>query len=194
MPFLKRRGTHVKTDDIIDIALRSGSFFETSLDQLVAANGMIYSIFQTGSNPVLFFGRELSYDGVGVNAFVNKDFTYTGGTLFTDFNSPNDINPKASTSSFLIGATVTDEGIFSRAPKYIYGNTSVQGRGSPTQAIDKESPQMIKPNSQLLFILKSRDINNPQNIASHVKFIEPSSIPGLVFENGTFKLYNGELL
>jgi len=143
---------------------------------------------------VIFYGRRLSFSGIGVNAYIYRDPVYTGGAPASiEINNANDINPKTEFSSFVTEATITDNGVLSRAPVYIYGNESNQGKGSSLEAID--DPQIMPPNSVYLFVLENRDQTSAQDFASIVQFVEPDKIPGLVLdENGEFVSYTGEEL
>lgn len=188
---------HKSLEEIIDICKRQGFAFEASADfsgaNAIPAGGSSKIIFTTGSRPVIFYGRRLSFSGVGVNASIYRDSAYSGGTVSIDVNNANDINPQAALSSFISGATVTDDGILTRAPVYIYGNESNQGKGESLEAID--DPQIMPPNSTYLFVLENRDLSSAQDIASIVQWAEPDKIPGLVLdENGNFSSYTGELL
>lgn len=188
---------HTFLSEIIDICKLQGAAFEASVDlsgvSAIPAGESVKTVFVTGSKPVIFYSRKLSYSGDGVNAYLYRDPSYTGGTEAIDINNPNDINPQANESIFLSGATVTDDGIASRAPVYVYGNTSVQGRGEVLEVID--SPQLMAPNSTFLFVLENRDTTNPQDVSSVVEFVEPDRIPGIVLNSdGTFNRYNGKLL
>lgn len=188
--------THRALDEVVDITKRKGLAFEASADysgvDAIAADGKSEVIFVTGSKPVIFYSRRLSFAGVGVNAYIYRDPVYTGGTVSIETNNANDVNPAPPLSSFISGATVTDDGILSRAPVYVYGNASIQGKGAVLEVID--DPQLMLPNSTYLFVLKNRDINKPQDIASIVQWVEPSRIPGLIIQNGAFVAYNGESL
>ncbi|AUG84885.1 hypothetical protein Athena1_0040 [Vibrio phage Athena1] len=189
---------HKSLEEIIDICKRQGLAFEASADfsgaNSISAGESSKIIFITGSKPVIFYGRRLSFSGVGVNAYIYRDPVYTGGTPATiEVNNANDINPKTELSSFVIGATITDDGVLSRAPVYIYANESRQGKGLALESID--DPQLMPPNSVYLFVLENRDQTSAQDFASIVQFVEPDKIPGLVLdENGNFVSYTGEEL
>lgn len=185
-----------KLEEVVDIAKRQGLAFESSADfsgvNEIAANETSKIVFVTGSKPVIFYSRRLSFSGVGVNAFIYRDPVYTGGTVSIDINNANDVNPATPLSSFISGATVTDDGVLSRAPVYVYGNESIQGKGAVLEVID--DPQLMLPNSTYLFVLKNRDVNNPQDIASIVQWVEVDRISGLIIQNGNFVSYNGASL
>ena len=183
---------HMATEEVIDIANRQGVLFELSVDFTLTAGAFLKSVFKTGSKPVVFISRKVSFNGDGVNAFVYKNPTYTGGAKVDTYN-PNDINKKIETAEFLSGATVTDDGLQSRANKYVFGSDANQGKGGILQLIDLNEPQLILPNSELLFVIENRDAAN-QKIASHVKWIEPDNIPGLIIQDGEFVDYDGVTL
>lgn len=181
-------------NEVIEIARFQGVSFEGSADfsgaNAIPAGGSIKTIFITGDKPVIFYSRKLSYAGDGINAYLYRDPTYTGGVALIDINNPNDINPQESQCTFLSNATVTDDGIVSRATVYVYGNQSVQGRGEVLEVID--SPQLMGPNSTFLFVLENRDGSNVQDVSSIVEWSEVDKIPGLIIQNGAFVAYNGE--
>lgn len=184
---------HISTEEIIDICKRQGLAFEASLETSVAANGLLKTVFVTSDKPVIFYSRKVSYDGEGLNGYVYRDPVFTGGTETIEITNPNDINPQANESIFLSGATVSNDGVLSRARVPVFANTSVQGKGESLEIID--DPQIIPPNSNTLFVIENRDINNPQTIASIVQWVEPTRIPGIILNSdGTFNRYNGKLL
>lgn len=189
--------SHKSLEEIIDICKRQGFAFEASVDfsgaQEIAGGESSKVIFITGSKPVIFYSRRLSFSGVGVDAYIYRDPIYSGGSVSIDINNANDINPQTELSSFISGATVTDDGILTRAPVFIYGNESNQGKGAVLEVIDE--PQLMLPNSTYVFVLENRDANAAQDVASIVQWAEPDKIPGLVLdENGEFVTYTGELL
>lgn len=184
---------HVSMDEVIDICKRQGLAFESSVDVSIPSGGSLKTVFVTGSKPVVIHSRRVSYDSDGLNAFIYREPVYTGGSVTIEVNNPNDINPQPSQCSFISGATVTNDGIQSRAPVYVYGNTSKQGKGESLELI--EDPQIVPPNSEVLFVLGSRDSTGAQQVASIVEWIEPDRIPGIVLDdNGDFVRYSGRQL
>ena len=175
--------------ELLDIWERQGYVFEASTVTSIAAGASNKTIFVAGSRPVILFDRQLSYDGVGVNAAIFRSPTYTGGTLVTEINNANDIIAQANTANIYSGATVTADGIQTRSVRYIFGTTSNQGAGDALRAI--QSPQLLLPGAVLNLVLTNRDTNAAQNIASHLRWAEPPTIPGLVIQNGQFVSYNG---
>ncbi|QMP81721.1 hypothetical protein [Vibrio phage XM1] len=188
---------HKSLEEIIDICKRQGFAFEASADfsgaQEIAGGESSKVIFITGSKPVIFYSRRLSFSGIGVNAYIYREPVYSGGSASIDINNANDINPQTELSSFISGATVSNDGILTRAPVFVYGNESIQGKGAVLEVID--DPQLMLPNSTYVFVLENRDTNNPQDIASIVQWAEPDKIPGLVIDDeGNFASYTGEEL
>ena len=181
---------HVSTEEIIDICKRQGRAFEGSAEFASTGNDIFKTVFTTGENPVILYSRKISFSEDGVNAYLYRNPTYTGGTA-AEVNNPNDINPQDPTASIVVGATVTDDGILSRAPVYVFGNDSNQGNGSVLQVID--NPQHLPPNSDFLLVIESRDAA-AQEIASVIEWCEPERIPGLSIVDGSFVRYSGKLL
>ena len=183
---------HITTDEIIDVCKRQGVAFEVSVDLTLAGNGTLKTVFITGERPVIFYSRKISYNGSGINALIYRDPVYTGGTELLDINNPNDINGATPLSKLISGATITDDGILSRAPVYVFGSTTNSSEGESLQTVD--DPQIIPPNSTILLVFESRD-SQSQDLAAIAQWVEPTRIPGLVLNNdGTFDRYNGKSL
>lgn len=178
--------------DLLDIWERQGYVFEASAQFTLASSASNKTIFVAGNRPVIIFDRQLSYDGVGVNAAIYRAPVYTGGTLFTEINNANDVNAQSNTVNLYTGATVTSDGIQTRSIRYVFGSTSVQNRGVALSAI--QSPQLLLPGAVLNLVLTNRDTNATQTVASHLRWAEPPSIPGLVIQNGQYVSYNGVTL
>lgn len=186
--------------ELIDIWERAGYVYEISVEYTLLASGKSLNVFVAGSRPCMLFSRQVSYNGVGINAFIYRNPTYTGGTPLTwgneGYENPNDIIAHAGLSTIISDPTIAvepdDYGTLTRSPRYVFGNESVQGRGAPIQLI--ESPQLVLPGQEILLILENRDINNAQDLSSHFRWAEPPSIPGLVIQNGVYKAYNGATL
>ena len=175
--------------ELLDIWERQGYVFEASAQFTLAGGASNKTIFVAGARPVILFDRQLSYDGEGVNAAIFRAPTYTGGTLVTEINNANDIIAQTNTGNLYTGATVTVDGIQTRSIKYVFGNATNTGRGDALSVIS--SPQLILPGAVLNLVLTNRDTNTTQVVASHLRWAEPPTIPGLVIQNGQFVSYNG---
>lgn len=70
-----------------------------------------------------------------------------------------------------------------------FGSSSNQSQGSTLQVIG--TPQWVAPNSTILLEFVNRSSNEIQNVASHLRWIEPDNIPGLDVEN---RIYQGVAL
>ena len=68
----------------------------------------------------------------------------------------------------------------------------MQGRGEVLEVID--DPQIIPPNSTVLFIIENRSSTSSQDVSSIVQWCEPERIPGLSIVDGSFVRYSGKLL
>lgn len=183
---------HITTEEIIDVCKRQGFAFESSVDLTIGAGESLKTVFKVGSKPVILYSRRLCYSGEGINAYVYRDPTYTGGVESVAINNPNDINPIANESVFLSDADITNDGTLSRAPVYAFSNISQQGQGALLESI--EDPQKIPPNAEILFVLENRDAQS-QQLSSIIQWVEADRIPGLVLnDDGTFNRYNGKQL
>lgn len=183
---------HITTDEIIDVCKRQGVAFEVSVDLTLAGNGTLKTVFITGERPVIFYSRKIGYNGSGINALIYREPVYTGGTESLDINNPNDINGAIPLSKLVSGATITGDGILSRAPVYVFGSTTNSNEGESLQTVD--DPQIIPPNSTILLVFESRD-SQSQDLAAIAQWVEPTRIPGIVLnDDGTFDRYNGKTL
>lgn len=180
---------HVMLDEIIDICKRKGQGFETSVEASLAAGDSLKTIFVTGSKPVIFYSRKISYDGVGINTRLYREPEYTGGSQTIEAYNANDGNPANSESVFISGSTINNDGTLTRAPVNVFGNSSNQGKGDALQVIDE--PQKMMPGRTFNFVLENRDTNNPQTVFSIVGWVEADRIPGWIIQNGNFVAYNG---
>lgn len=185
---------HVSLEEIIGIAERQGYGYEASvLDVSIPAGDTLKTIFITGSRPVIFYSRRISYDSEGINAYIYRDPVYTGGTESIDVNNANDIVFHDEGSVFLSSANVTDDGVLTRSPVPVHGNTSNQGKGNVLQSID--TPQLMLPNRTFNFVIENRDSQSAQLIGSLVQWVEPVNIPDLELdESGNFVAYRGPIL
>lgn len=182
----------ITLEDIVEVCRMQGKVFEASRELSIAASAHAKSILVSGYTPIILFSREIGFDGVGVNAFVYRDPVYTGGTPETTIRNPNDINPQNVKSSLIVGATITDDGVETRMPRYLFASTSNQSAGVPIQTI--ATPQLVMPGKSLMFDLVNRDTNATQQVTAAISWAEPDNIPGLVIENGQFVSYNGVAL
>lgn len=176
----------------IDEWERQGVVFEASaiLSLVAGANqsetitptdaGYSFASFKATTKPVVLFSRDISFDGSGVFAYVLRDPEHTGGTDFTSINNANDIKPKEATVEIkigILGANISNVGVISRMPRFVFGNQSNQGNGGILQTI--ETPQYIAPNDELLLVFKNYSTSNAQKVASHLRWAEPDRIPQL---------------
>lgn len=148
---------------------KNGSEHEASVYlTAVAAGANNDTIFQVGSLPVSIKARVVSYTGAGVEGNIFEAPSYTGGTPLALYNATS-INPIASLSSVLEGATVTVNGTQAFASTHSIGNTSNQGQGSTGSVLGSE--KILKPNTDYLFRLTSLD-TQPEDISSFVSWYE----------------------
>jgi hypothetical protein len=184
---------HIDTNQVIDIAFRQGFAFEASAEITLAGGDVSEVVFTTGSKPVILYSRQVSYEADGINFDVYRDPDFSGGST-TDIEvlNSNDINPGSPECYFTTGATITDQGVKSRATIYSFGNDSNSGNGGALQVIG--TPQILAPNSSILLIAENRDTQQ-NDFASIVRWVEVDRIPGLVVDsNGNFIRYNGKTL
>lgn len=142
--------------------------------------GYSFTAFKATTKPVVFFSRQVSYNGDGFYAYAMRGASYTGGTLVTEINNANDIDPLEPTVEIVTGipgANISDIGVYSRMPKFVFGNASNQGNGGALQTI--ETPQYIAPGDTLLLVFKNVSTSNVQKVASHLRWAEPDRIPFL---------------
>ena len=177
------------TSTLIDLWERAGYVFESSSESLVGGGDNYDLIFTTGSRPVVLFGESVSYNGEGFNILIYRDPVYTGGTPVVEINNPNDVNPANNTCGIIGGATISNAGTLTRAPKYVFGNPTNQGQGGTLEVV--QSPQIILPNKELLIRIVNRDSAN-QDIASHLRWAEPPYIQDYTINDaGEFVSYKG---
>lgn len=182
---------HMCTDEIIDICKRNGTSFEASREVTLSAGATAYSIFKTASKPVIFYARGFGFDGVGINAFIYANPTYSDiGTESNRIRNPNGINGTLPTVRLFAEPTITDFGTETRAASYLFGGTSNQSSGETIQTI--VSPQYILPNKEILLFFTNRSTNSSQKVTAMIEWCEPERIQGLVINSdGTFNRYNG---
>lgn len=209
--------SHLDTKDTIDILQRQGLTFDISSrltltagvdggtnDEIVLGDaGYTFTGFRTGSKPVLFFSRKISYDDVGVIAYIYRDPTFVGGTpggtILDDFRNDNDINPSASQVIMNTGliadgsvGSISDIGDETFKRQFVFGNTSNQGSGDFIETLDRAL--LAKPNTQYILVFKNISESGVQVVGSHLSWAEPDHIPGLIIQNGEFVAYNGAKL
>lgn len=182
---------HMHTDEIIDVCKRNGTAFEAAREVVLTGGGSAYSIFKTGSKPVIFYARGFGFSGIGINTFIYSDPTYSNiGTESDRIRNPNDINGVTTTVRLFAEPVITDNGTETRAASYIFGGNSQQSAGEKIQSI--HSPQYILPNKELLLVFTNRDTNSSQNVTAMIEWCEPERIQGIILNgDGTFNRYNG---
>lgn len=187
----------VTIEDVRNICEVSGVAFETSAEISIGSSSDHYTLIYTGNKPFILYERKVSYDGEGFNAFIYRDpiiANITGGTLLegSSFQNSNDFIDEESGITITVDVTVPDgsEGELTRRPEYVFGNTSNQSQGDALQLIG--TPQMVPADKYLLLRLQNRD-NSSQSLASHLRWLEPSNIPGIELVNGEWT-YRGVAL
>ena len=175
--------------ELVNICERQGVAFQASAEFSLASGSPIETMFRTGSKPVIIYSRKISYDGAGLNAKLYRDAASSNGTIIESF-STNDLIQNDAQSGFYSGATITVSGEETRAPSFIFGNSSNQGQGAALQAIDE--PQIIPANSEYRFVLESR--SGTQTVASQVEWCELDNIEGLSNSSGEWEYVGEDLL
>jgi hypothetical protein len=186
-------------DDMLFDWMLAGYVFEASAEFSIPANGESINIFTSGDRPVILFSRVLSRDGVGVDAYIYRDPVFTGGIPVTwendGYQNSNDINPKSGLveiTQLPVLTTPGNYGTLTRSPIRIFANTSNQGKGDYIDVI--ESPQLLLPNKSICLRLKNRETSSVQKIASHLRWVEPRTMPDLSIIDGVFKGYTGRVI
>lgn len=179
----------ITVDQIISICERQGFAFEASINFDLPTATPRVTFFKTGDKPVILYARRVSFDGDGVDAYIYRNAEFTGGGAAESY-SVNDLIQEDAQSVITGGATEVSAGVLTRAPVYIFGNTSNQSQGAVLQAID--SPQIMPPNTVYRLVLDGRA--GTQSVASHLSWCEPSRVAGLVFKDGVWEYIGEELL
>ena len=176
-------------DELVNICERQGFAFQASAEFTLSSSSPIETMFRTGDKPVIIYSRKISYDGAGLNAKLYRNATSIGGTMIESF-STNDLVQHDAQAGFYSGATIINYGEETRAPSFIFGNSSNQGQGGALQAIDE--PQIIPPNSEYRFLLEGRA--GSQAVASQVEWCELENISGLSNASGEWEYVGEDLL
>jgi hypothetical protein len=150
-----------------DLNAKYGKQQEASTTLQLAGLASNYTLFITGSLPVILKGREISYTGEGVLADIYREPVYTGGSV-VDTHNANDINPVAPQVRIWTGITVTNNGILRFATRPSLGNTSNQGKGGN---VALGSDRILRPNSVYLLVLTSTD-SQQQTVSSFLTWYE----------------------
>lgn len=182
----------IRLDDIVEICRMQGKVFEASRELELSASQSAKSLLVSGDTPIILFSREIGFDGVGVNVYVNRDPIYTGGTPETTIRNPNDINPQQVRSELIVGSTITDDGVETRMARYLFASTSNQASGAMVQTI--ATPQLVLPNRAIMFDIVNRSTNSSQKVTAAISWAEPDNIPGLTIKDGQFVSYDGVYL
>lgn len=189
---MRASNRHVSLQSLIEVAGIMGCAFEATDSASFPAGVSSYTIFRTGSKPVIIHSREISYDGIGGTVFTYRDPVYTGGMVRDLTRNPNDISPMTSEVTIISGSTVTDLGVESRSTRYLIGPTSQQAQGSsPRETL---TPHLMLPNKEILFVIRNDDSNSAQTFAVGIGWIEIDNIPQLEIVNGEFVKYQGVAL
>lgn len=183
-------------DEIIDICVRQGKTFEASREVSLAASETKYSVFRTGSKPVILFNRAFGYSGAGINVFMYRDPTYAApedvGTLETTIRNPNDTNAQTATVQLYAGTAPDTLGVETRTPARLFAGTSPTSNGEPIKTIGR--PQLVLPNKDLLLFFTNRSGSTAEQVTALLEWAEPDRIPGVIIQNGQFVAYNGASL
>lgn len=170
--------------ELIEICERSGNLFEASNVYNIPSNGNAETIFKTGEKPVVVFSRKVSYNGGGVLGYAYRDSLYTDGTSIGTYCNNDFFIDSASASSIILDATITNQGIQTRAMIPMFGNESNQGQGETLGEMDR--PWLIPPNKTNLLVLTNRD-NTAQEVGALIHWIEfDNNIPGIEFVDGAW--------
>lgn len=137
----------------LDVNIKLGAQFEGSTLLTLEGGGINYTVFITGSLPVILKGRYLTYSGAGIGGDIYKAPTYSGGVV-TPYQNGNDINPKAGLSSILVGATVQQLGTLKFAPTYSFRGDSPQSKGGEGVL---GGEKILAANTTYLLVLTSLD-------------------------------------
>lgn len=149
--------------------IKLGLQFEGSKNFGELAGGTVLNtIFKTGNLPVSLKKRIASFTGVGIQAEIYINPTYTGGTV-EPYQNATTISPATGLSQIIVGINLTDQGTLAFAPIYAFGNASNQGKGGVLTLVEPE--HILAPNTDFLLRLTSLDANN-QTIASHLNWYE----------------------
>lgn len=184
----------IAVEELITACEQMGNLFESSARFTLSTGQQLDTIFKTGGKPVIVFDRKLSYDGAGVDAFIFRDSTFTGGTDLPGqgIYCNNDFFPNStSTVSIVTDAAEIVNGPQTRTTIYNFGNSSNQSKGGALQAIDR--PWFVPPSKVNTLRLVNYDANS-QVIASHLYWIEfNTNIPGIELIDGVWT-YKGIIL
>ncbi len=85
--------------ELVNICERQGFAFQASVVVDIPASTPLITFLQTGDKPIIITSRKLSYDGSGINAFLYRDASFTGGAPIESF-SVNDLVQKDAQSVF----------------------------------------------------------------------------------------------
>jgi len=158
------------TQSYVEANVKNGVQYELALEALaVLANGNVDTLFTTGNVPVLVKARQISFNGIKVEARVYRSPTFSGGSVVPYFNL-NDRNPVAGTVVIRSGATISAVGTEFGAPTFAYGS---EGQGNSVISTFQlaGSERLLAPNTTYMLRVTNKD-TSAKNIAAYLTWYE----------------------
>ena len=159
----------LNTQNYIESNIKLGMQHEASRLFTLAGNSDSDSILITGNQPVSLKTRTVSYDGIGIAAYIFREPTYSGESPLILPQNPNDINPVTSEMQLYTDAVVTDDGTEVFAPTFLIGPGGQQSKGSTTADLGQE--KILRPNTVYLLRLTNLD-NSSMLVSAYISWYE----------------------